>query len=217
MSQTIKCVLCHLRGCRLDKCVCGGREGGDRGVMLSLTVWVCADVDPDAAAGGDMVRRQGEDVAADGRPAQRRLPRAGLPAPHSRRPHGGRLPAWLYTHTHAQTHAERGMLARPGAHTQAHGQTCMFAGRFPWSIHTHGAVIVAKACSSCFNLLITLGTFTDIGLISSGKCSSSQDTTLKLASCFILFCVCLEWYTIDVLYFYSRFKRDNRQPCHSYS
>lgn len=67
----------------------------DRGLTLTLTVGVGADEDPDAAAGGDVVRRQGVDVAADGRPAQRRLPRARLPASHSRRPHGRRLPAWL--------------------------------------------------------------------------------------------------------------------------
>lgn len=72
--------------------------GGVGGVTLTLTVRVGTDEDPHAAAGGDVLR-QGVDVAADGRLAQRRLPRAGLPAPHSRRPHGGRLPAWLHTRT----------------------------------------------------------------------------------------------------------------------
>lgn len=87
---------------------------------MTLTVGVGADEYPDTAATGDIVRRQGVDVAADGRPAQRRLPRAGLPAPHSRRPHGGRLPAWLYTRTN--TCAQK-MLARPGAHTRGHMDT----------------------------------------------------------------------------------------------
>lgn len=40
-------------------------------VSLTPTVWVGTDEDPDAAAGGNAVRRQGVDVAADGRPAQR--------------------------------------------------------------------------------------------------------------------------------------------------
>ena len=109
-----------------------------------LTVGVGADEDPDAAAGGDVVRRQGADVAADGRPAQRRLPRAGLPAPHSRRPHGGRLPAWLYTHTHTHTGHRRGQVSTAGgrwvgAHRRAHGQTCMLLLRpDPLTLtHTH--------------------------------------------------------------------------------
>ncbi len=94
-----KPVFCVIWG--LEESVQDEERGG---VTLSLTVGVGTDEDPDAAAGGDVVRRQGVDVAADGRPAQRRLPRAGLPAPHSRRPHGGRLPAWLHTQTHTQTH-----------------------------------------------------------------------------------------------------------------
>lgn len=101
---------------------------------LTLTVGVGTDEDPDTAATGDIVRRQGVDVAADGRPAQRRLPRAGLPAPHSRRPHGGRLPAWLYTRTN--TRAQK-ILARPGvAHTRAHGHGRMLTRGFPL-IHPH--------------------------------------------------------------------------------
>lgn len=66
--------------------VCSGLRGQGGG---GLTVGVAADEDSDAAAARDVVRRQGGDVPADGRPAQRRLPRTGLPAPHSRRPHGG--------------------------------------------------------------------------------------------------------------------------------
>lgn len=119
----------------------GMHKGGDMG----LTVGVGTDEDPDTAAGGEAVRRQRVDVAADGRPAHRRLPRAGLPAPHSRRPHGGRLPAWLHA---KQPHTEReregtegGMLVRPGR-TRRHMDS-MLARRF---IHTHGALNVAKEC-----------------------------------------------------------------------
>lgn len=96
---------------------------------MTLTVGVGTDEDPDAAAAGDVVRRQSVDVAADCRPAQRRFPRAGLPAPHSRRPHGGRLPAWLYTHTRTEGGT---MLVRPGAYTQG---TCMLADPPPKKIH----------------------------------------------------------------------------------
>lgn len=93
-------------------------DRGDRGAHQAETptVRVGADEDPHAAPGGDVVRRQRVDVAADGSPAQRRLPRAGLPAPHSRRPHGRRLPAWLYKHKHANTCA---ISAQPGAQMEA--------------------------------------------------------------------------------------------------
>lgn len=90
---------------------------------LSLTVGVATDEDSDAAAARNVVRRQGVDVAADGRLAQRRLPRAGLPAPYSRRPHGGRLPAWLHTQIHTHTHAQKGHLVSVarGAHAGRRG------------------------------------------------------------------------------------------------
>lgn len=144
MSHNNKAVcLVSSEGSSGSRAVCGMGRGGE-----TLTVGVGTDEDPDATAGGDVVRRQGVDVAADSRPAQRRLPRAGLPAPHSRRPHGGRLPAWLLdrhtnAHAHTRTHTymahKKGTLvgAARGAHAGIYRQTCMFARRFPWwSIHT---------------------------------------------------------------------------------
>ena len=49
----------------------------------SLTVGIGADEDPDGPASGDVERWERKDIAADGRPAKRGIPRIGLPATHS--------------------------------------------------------------------------------------------------------------------------------------
>lgn len=138
--------LCHCEGARASKE--GEVEEEEEGVVGrkaerggchadTLTVGVGTDEDPDAAAGGDVVRRQGVDVAADGRPAQRRLPRAGLPAPHSRRPHRRRLPAWLYTRTERREGGGHVSTARDPQAGTWKTHACLRADSPDPSTHTH--------------------------------------------------------------------------------
>lgn len=124
---------------RFQACLSVVRSGHK--VRRGLTVGVATDEDSDAAAARDLVRRQGGDVPADGRPAQRRLPRTGLPAPHSRRPHGGRLPAWL--HTHARTQKRHDVSTARGAHAGA--WTRILARKNRRVPSTRGALITARA------------------------------------------------------------------------
>lgn len=71
-------------------------------LLCALTVGVGTDEDSDASARGDVERRERKDVPADGRSAQGRITGTGLPAAHSRRPHGWRLPARLQTEKRIQ-------------------------------------------------------------------------------------------------------------------
>lgn len=155
MSHNNKAVcLVSSEGSSGSRAVCGMGRGG-----VTLTVGVGTDEDPDATAGGDVVRRQGVDVAADSRPAQRRLPRAGLPAPHSRRPHGGRLPAWLldtHTNAHARTHTH--------AHTHIHGTQ---KGHVSW--RGHGRTRRHMDRRACLRADSPGGPFTRARAVNHGK------------------------------------------------